>query len=394
MMQNVLRSVAGITTLSLASYKSHFYVLNDDNLNDNVLSNNVIISGTAVPDLAKLVSKETGFSIANVQIKRFKDGEISCRYEESVREKNLFVIQSCSAPVNDNIMELLLLVSAAKRAGAHRVTAIIPYFGYKYHRRGLPISSVYNSRFLWSSSSDLADMLTAMGVDAVLAVDLQRPGQGHEACFFDSDTPIETISSNDLMVQYFADHIPLGDKVVVVSPNADCVKKAIKFKQKLSKLKNFKEIDHALFLHGKDSGYDNDVSRVKGVEFLGNVQDADVVIVDEILETGNTLSVLTRKLVKEGAKRVYLCASHGLFSSSSMELIDLSPVEKVVVTDSVRLPSNASEKITQVSVAPLLTQVIKSEAARNLEGEDFIKYGPYEGPYASPIKDDEELQIE
>ena len=392
-MRNVLRGFAGVTTLSFASYKYNFNALNDDNLNlnDDVLSNNnVIISGTAVPDLAKLVAKESGFSIANVQVKRFKDGEISCRYEESVREKNLFIIQSCAAPVNDNIMELLLLVSAAKRAGAHRVTAIIPYFGYKYHRRGLPISSVYNSRFLWSSSSDLADMLTSMGVDAVLAVDLQRPGQGHEACFFDNDTPIETISSNDLMVQYFADHIPLGEEVVIVSPNSDCVKKAIKFKQKLSKLKNFKQLSHGLFLPGKSGNDDNVTSRVKGVEFLGNVHNADVVIVDDILETGNTLSVLTRRLVKEGARRVYLCASHGLFSSSSMELIDLSPVEQVVVTDSIRLPPNASEKIAQVSVAPLLTQVIKSEASRNLEGDDLTKYGAY----AIPIKDDEELQIE
>ena len=392
-MRNVLRGFAGVTTLSFASYKYNFNALNDDNLNlnDDVLSNNnVIISGTAVPDLAKLVAKESGFSIANVQVKRFKDGEISCRYEESVREKNLFIIQSCAAPVNDNIMELLLLVSAAKRAGAHRVTAIIPYFGYKYHRRGLPISSVYNSRFLWSSSSDLADMLTSMGVDAVLAVDLQRPGQGHEACFFDNDTPIETISSNDLMVQYFADHIPLGEEVVIVSPNSDCVKKAIKFKQKLSKLKNFKQLSHGLFLPGKSGNDDNVTSRVKGVEFLGNVHNADVVIVDDILETGNTLSVLTRRLVKEGARRVYLCASHGLFSSSSMELIDLSPVEQVVVTDSIRLPPNASEKIAQVSVAPLLTQVIKSEASRNLEGDDLTKYEAY----AIPIKDDEELQIE
>ncbi len=392
-MRSVLRGFAGVTTLSFASYKYNFNALNDDNLNsnDDVLSNNnVIISGTAVPDLAKLVAKESGFSIANVQVKRFKDGEISCRYEESVREKNLFIIQSCAAPVNDNIMELLLLVSAAKRAGAHRVTAIIPYFGYKYHRRGLPISSVYNSRFLWSSSSDLADMLTSMGVDAVLAVDLQRPGQGHEACFFDNDTPIETISSNDLMVQYFADHIPLGEEVVIVSPNSDCVKKAIKFKQKLSKLKNFKQLSHGLFLPGKSGNDDNVTSRVKGVEFLGNVHNADVVIVDDILETGNTLSVLTRRLVKEGARRVYLCASHGLFSSSSMELIDLSPVEQVVVTDSIRLPPNASEKIAQVSVAPLLTQVIKSEASRNLEGDDLTKYGAY----AIPIKDDEELQIE
>jgi len=320
----------------------------------------MVVAGTAVPRLGKDISDLLELKVADVDVRRFSDGEIHCRYNESVREKNLYIIQSCAAPVNDNITELLLLVSAAKRAGANRVTAVIPYFGYKYHRRGLPISTVHQSRFLWSASGDFAEMLSAVGVDNIISVDLQRPGQGHEACFFDNNTPIETISTEDLMVQYFASEVKLTNPVVIVAPNADCVKKAVKFKRKLRESTSLTNIDHAVFLAAKETT--SAVSKPEAAEFVGSVQGADVIIVDEILETGVTLSVLCRRLIKEGARRVFLCSSHGIFSSTSMELIDLSPVEKVVVTDSIPLPGTSSSKIHQVSVAGMLAKVIKSDA--------------------------------
>ena len=290
----------------------------------------VIVSGTSSPSLATDVANISNIPLSNVEVKRFSDGEISCRYKESVRGLNVYIIQSCSSPVNDNIMELLLLVSAAKRAGANRVTAVIPYFGYKYHRRGAPISTMHNSRFLWSVSADLAAMLQTVGVDSVISVDLQRPGQGHEACFFDSEVPIENISSNDILANYFTEEVRLEGPVVVVAPNSDHVKKAIKFKQKLAAKGCYERIDHAIFLPSKEGN--NTVLQASGAEFLGDVKGADVIIVDDICETGGTLSVLCRRLIKEGAKRVYFCASHGLFTSTSMEMIELSPVEQVVVT--------------------------------------------------------------
>jgi ribose-phosphate pyrophosphokinase len=331
-------------------------------IENSLTSSTLIVAGTAVPDLGRSVSDLLGLKTADVNVRRFSDGEIHCRYDESVREKNLYIVQSCAAPVNDNIMELMLLISAAKRAGANRVTAVIPYFGYKYHRRGLPISTVHQSRFLWSASGDFAEMLGAVGVDNIIAVDLQRPGQGHEACFFDNNTPIETISTEEIMVEYFASKVKFDNRIVVVAPNADCVKKAVKFKRKLSEVMDLEpdQIDHAVFLSAK--GDTNLASKPAAAEFVGDVKNADVIIVDEILETGKTLSILCQRLKRDGAKRVFLCSSHGIFSSDSMELIDLSPVEKVVVTDSIPLPVKVSSKIHQVSISGVLSKVIKNDA--------------------------------
>jgi phosphoribosylpyrophosphate synthetase len=305
-------------------------------------------------------------------------------------------------------MELLLTVAAARRAGANNVTTVIPYFGYKYHRRGLPISTTYHSRFLWSAAGDLAKMLQAVGVDNVISVDLQRPGQGHEACFFDSSIPVETVSANDIFVDYFKNKIhPPLKKVVVVSANTECVKKARKFQRKLKASTGLEDVEYAVFMRAEDTQWGGNAAG-RGSELLGDVKGADVIIIDDVvgghllckcliavystfvnftfdryshpceqliyssfmlyvnrqhysflgiylfyfifqsIETAAQLSVLCRRIVREGAGRVFICASHGLFTKNSMELIDLSPVEKVVVTDSVPLPAKHSPKIDQV----------------------------------------------
>lgn len=177
----------------------------------------------------------------------------------------MFIVQTCAAPVNDNIMELLLAITAAKRAGAARVTAVIPYFGYKYHKRGLPISTSYQSRFLWSAAGDLAKMLMAMGVDSVLSVDLQRPGQGHEASICDNTVPTETLSSNDVLVDYIVNNIALGKRVVVVAANSNCAKKARRFQLSLQR-KLASEVDFGAFVRADPMSISQ---RIATSEFLG-----------------------------------------------------------------------------------------------------------------------------
>lgn len=184
-------------------------------------------------------------------------------------------------------MELLLTIAAARRAGANNVTAVIPYFGYKYNRRGLPISTTYSSRFLWSAASDLAKMLQTVGVDNVISVDLQRPGQGHEACFFDLNIPVETISTSEVFAEYFRDNIdPPLQKVVILSANTLAVKKARKFQKKLKAATGLEDVDYAVFLrddndwmHRKDRGFPVPSSN----ELLGDVAGADVIIIDDIV---------------------------------------------------------------------------------------------------------------
>jgi ribose-phosphate pyrophosphokinase len=285
------------------------------------------------------------------------DGEVTCVVQEAIGGKDVFIIQPCANPVNDHIMEILLLTSCAKRSGALRVTAVIPYFGYKYHRRGEPISTKNQSRFLWSAAGDFAKMLTTMGVDRIIAVDLHRPGQGQETCFFDTTVPVENVSSNDLMLQYFKDHVPLSKNVTVVAASPDFLKKARKLQIGLKQ--DGRNVQLAAFLRKIDS---TEVRTSRELtRLLGDVKDSDVIIVDDILDTGGTLSNICHRVKLEGAAKVYICASHGMFTENSMDIIRLSPVDQVIVTNSLPLPSNAPAKIVQLSVAPLLAQIIETE---------------------------------
>lgn len=313
-------------TLSQSTNQSK-YIYNAEE-RKRMFENIVILSGSSNPILSSRIVDHLGTSITHMDVHRFSDGEVSCVINESIRGKDVFLIQTCGAPVNDNIMELLLTVTAARRSGANRIVAVVPYFGYKYHKRGLPISSLSHSRFLWSASNDLAKMLQAVGVDAVLSVDLERPGQGHEACFFDCSIPVETLTSVNMYVQthtcmhthsiyslsrthhihtrthtcrfvnYFKNNVTLNNKVIVVSPNTECVKRAKKFQKKLKQVTG-KDILYGAFIShstvemGKKRMKDNEV-------IFGDVAGADVIIIDDIVETGATLNTLCRALKKKG----------------------------------------------------------------------------------------------
>ena len=340
-------------------------------------SNFIIVSGTANTALSKSICSELGTTVAPVDVTRFSDGEISCVINDSVRGKDAYLIQSFGSPVNDNIMELLLTITALRRSGANSITAVIPYYGYKFHRnRGMPISTTLQSRFLWNAAGDIAKMLATCGVDKVISVDLQRPGQNQEASFFQGSVPVETIDSHSLFVRYFGDLKGLGGehkRVVVMSPNTEFVKKAKRFQRKLKeRVGKDVIIDYAAFLDDEINdqegilGGDERQSLVKAAEehlLLGDVQDAEVIIIDDIVESGLGLAQLCRRLVRAGAAKINVCASHGVFSHNSMDLIDLSMVDRVVVTDSLPLPKNVkiSKKIVQLSVAPLLSKVIETE---------------------------------
>ena len=349
-------------------------------------SNFIIVSGTANTALSNSVCTQLGTTVAPVDVTRFSDGEISCIINETVRGKDVYLIQSFGFPVNDNIMELLLTITALRRSGAGSITAVIPYYGYKFHRnRGMPISTTLQSRFLWNAAGDVAKMLATCGVDKVVSIDLQRPGQNQEASFFQGSIPVETIDSNSLFVKYFGGLEGLGGsnkRVVVLSPNTEFVKKAKRFQRKLqARVGDLLTVDYAAFLD--DEINDNDQGLLGGDErrslyksaeedlLLGDVQDAEVIIIDDIVESGLGLAQLCRRLVRAGATKINVCASHGVFSRNSMELIDLSMVDRVVVTDSLPLPKNAkvSKKIVQLSVAPLLSRVIETELAQHSNQE-------------------------
>eukprot|EP00605_Chrysophyceae_sp_TOSAG23-4_P002339 GSChrysophyteH1.ASY1.ANO1.2587.1 assembled CDS len=308
-------------------------------------TNFLIVSGTANKDLSKTICDLIGTTSTPTDVHQFSDGELSCNIQESVRGKHVYLIQSFGDPVQDNVMELLLT----------------------FHRnRGLPITTPYGSRFMWNSAADIAKMLSVCGVDKVISVDLQRAGQNHEACFFSNELPVETVDSTNLFVDYFAKHIygnkgDCGDadakqnKVVVLSPNTEFVKKAKRFQRKLEEAACVGKVGYAAFL-------DDDL--------MGNVEGCDVIIVDDIVESGLGISDLCRRLNRAGARKIYIAATHGMYTKNVMQLIDLSSVDLVVTTDSLPLPRSkglVSEKIKQVSVSALLAKVIETELA-NISG--------------------------
>lgn len=241
-----------------------------------------------------------------------------------------------------------------------------------------------------------------MGVDCVISVDLQRPGQGHEACFFDNMIPVETLYSGDVMAEYMVKNISFPGKVAVVSATNQCVKKARRFQKYFNEHMNREDVGFAVYVRA-DHEKALDMSSLAmtpttnpskptsngNVELLlGDVRDCDVVIVDEVIDSATTLSALCRALKREGAKRIYLCASHGLFSGKSMDLIRLSPVELVVVTDSIPLPPNASPKVVQLPMAEMLAKIIASNV---LQGDDV---DDNREKFESLLEESEELMLD
>ena len=348
-------AAAAVLCFTLGTSKPSLMAPKKANMKEDI----VLVPGTGNKKLAFDIARELGVSPAPLKLKRFSDGEVSCRIMESMRGKDVFIVQPCANPVNDMMMELLLMISCAKRCGANRVTAVVPYFGYKYHRRGEPISTENQSRFLWSASGDFSKMMNVMGVDRIISVDLHRPGQGQETCFFDANVPVETVSSSDALVRALVSSVELHEKVTVVAANPDFIKKARKYQLGIAETGGVKTVNLAAFLR-KCDGAEVRMSR-EVVRLLGDVKDSDVIVVDDVVDTGASLSNICHALRQCGARRVYICASHGMFSANSMELIRLSPVEKVFVTDSLPLPPDADQKVVQVSIASTLAKLIEVE---------------------------------
>lgn len=332
-----------------------------------------VLAGTSHPQLVDKICQELRTAPIDAVVGRFADGECKIEVDQNIRGKDVYIIQSCIAPVNDSVMELLLLVSCAKRSGAKRVNAVIPYFGYKHHRRGSPISTGLSSRFLWSASADFAKMLEVVGVDRVISVDLQRPGQGHEACFFSSMVPVETIITVDQTAEYYANTHKYDGPVVVISPNPECIKKAQKFQKTLQALYAPKggDVTLAAFVQG---GYESGWLDPKLSNLFGDVQGKDVVIVDEMIDTGITLVTLSEKLKTAGAKTVTVTASHGLFTNNAMSIIhDSAAVDRVLVTDTLPLPENSSNKVETITVSKMLARVIQTEHTRGATPDEIYE---------------------
>lgn len=313
-------------------------------------SNYAIFALTASQDLGEKIAKELGTELGKCKVSHFADGEILVEVGESVRGKHVYIVQSTSGPVNDNLMELLILTDALKRASAREITAVIPYYGYARQDRKAKARQPITSKLV-------ADMLTAAGVHRVVTIDLHAAQiQG----FF--NTPIDDMTALPILGSYFKS-LNLED-VCVVSPDHGGAVRARKL---------------ANALHSEIAIIDKrrprpNVAEVMGI--IGNVEGKNCIMIDDMIDTGGTIVAGAAVLKEKGAKDVYIACSHPVFSGAAVERLQASCAKEVVVTDTIHLPEEKRfEKLHIVSVSELLAHTIKNIEETKPVSEVFEIYG-------------------
>lgn len=297
-----------------------------------------IFTANSNPKVAEDIANVLGLPVGKSEVKTFSDGEISVSIKESVRGSDVFVVQSTCTPVNDHLMELLIMIDAFKRASAGRVTAVIPYFGYARQDRKAKARDPISAKLV-------ADLITAAGADRVLTMDLHAPQiQG----FF--DIPVDHLLGVPIIIPHFIEK--MGDEVqnyTVVSPDLGSVGRARKFAERC---------DVPLAIIDKRRPKAN-VCEVMNI--IGDVKDRKVIIVDDMIDTAGTLCNAAQALVDiGGAKEVIACATHGVLSGPAIKRIQDSVLKEVVLLDTIPLPvNNPCSKITQLPVAPVFAEAIE-----------------------------------
>eukprot|EP00602_Paraphysomonas_sp_CaronLab_P003451 CAMPEP_0185025412 /NCGR_PEP_ID=MMETSP1103-20130426/8380_1 /TAXON_ID=36769 /ORGANISM="Paraphysomonas bandaiensis, Strain Caron Lab Isolate" /LENGTH=401 /DNA_ID=CAMNT_0027558609 /DNA_START=85 /DNA_END=1290 /DNA_ORIENTATION=+ len=303
-----------------------------------------IFTGNSNRPLAQDIANQLGMSLGKITVNTFADGEVNVMVNENVRGKDVYIIQPTSPPVNETLMELLLMISTMRRASARKITAVIPYYGYARQDRKMqarvPISA-----------ADVARLLEAMGVDRVVAVDLHC---GQIQGFFGPRVPVDNLGGGTVGVSYFGDmdlHNP-----VIVSPDAGGVYRAKKFRESLMKKH---DMEPGLAMIVKQRGKPGEIEKM---DLVGSVADCDAIIVDDMVDTAGTLCKAADVLQSHGARRVFCFASHGVFSGPAPERIAASALTELVVLDTIPLSPQAAAtgKITQLPVGPMLAQAINN----------------------------------
>ncbi|MBR4879356.1 MAG: ribose-phosphate pyrophosphokinase [Clostridia bacterium] len=301
--------------------------------------NNIkLFAGNANPQLAKQIADNLGLTLGECTVSRFSDGEISVSIGESVRGCDVFLIQSTCEPVNNNLMEALIMIDAFKRASAASITAVIPYFGYARQERKSKARDPISAKLV-------ADMIETAGADRVLTMDLHAAQiQG----FF--DIPVDNLMGITVLIPHFLRKFGKSNPdLVCVSPDLGSVGRVRTFAEKL---------DTPIAIIDKRRQKAN-VSEVMNI--IGDIKDKDVLIIDDMIDTAGTLCNAAKALVDiGGAKNVYACATHGVLSGPAIERLEASVIKEVFILDTIELPEHKKcEKIKQLSISDLFTEAIK-----------------------------------
>jgi len=306
-----------------------------------------IFSGTSNPDLARGIGAYLGLPVGAMHVFRFADGEVGVRIDESVRGLDVFAVQSTCPPANETLMELLIIIDALRRASAARVTAVIPYFGYARQDRKIKPREPISAKLV-------ANLLTTAGADRILTVDLHT---GQLWGFF--DIPLDHLPARMILGDYFRSLAI--EHPVVVSPDIGGVKRAREFAQYLGA---------PLAIIDKRRDRPNQVAEI--VHVIGKVYRRTAILVDDIIDTGGTLTLAAEALVKRGVRGVYACCTHAILSPPAMARIQRSPIEQLVVTDSIPVPDDKrTSKLAVIPVAGLIGEAVQRIHAEQSVSELF-----------------------
>ncbi len=297
-----------------------------------IISNIRIFSGSSNPDLTRSIVRLLKVDMGRNTLDRFKDGEIRVKFDESVRGKDVFLVQSTCPPVNENLMELLLMIDAAKRASAGRITAVIPYFGYaRQDRKDVPRVPI--------SAKLVAELIETSGADRVLSMDLHVDQlQG----FF--DIPVDHIFARPVLHLYFQ---KTKLKLLLVSPDTGGVERTRNLAERLG-------VPLAIIDKRRTGPNQAEVMNI-----VGDVKGFDAMLLDDIVDTGGTVVKGAEALIRAGAKSVRVACTHAVFSGAAPEILQKSPLAEVVVTDTIPIPREKHfKKLTVVSVSKLFAEAI------------------------------------
>lgn len=296
-----------------------------------------LFTGNANPLLAEEIARYLNVAMGKAVVSRFANGEIQVKIEENVRGRDVFVVQSTCNPVNDNLMELLIMIDALRRASANTITAVVPYYGYAKQEKKTAGREPISARLV-------ANLITVAGANRVITIDLHA---GAIQGFF--DIPLDNLIALPSLARYFSEKHFNNSSTVVVSPDAGGVARARTFAERLG-------ASLAIIFKRRPRP---DVSEV--IEVVGEVKGKRALIIDDMISTGGTLVSGAQLLMERGASEIFACGTHPVFAKGAIELIENSPLKELVVTNTIPIPLSVlrMEKIKVLSVAPLLGEAIR-----------------------------------
>ncbi len=333
MSEKMRRDVKSIPHTILKTTHHQNYYREDEGMSNDALKNLKLFTCNSHPELAKEIAEHMGIELGKATVAKFSDGEISVSVWESVRGKDCFIVQPTCEPVNDNLMELLIMTDALKRASCNSVTAVIPYYGYARQDRKAKARDPITAKLV-------ANMITAAGIDRVITMDLHA---SQEQGYF--DIPVDHMLGQPMLTDYF--RLKGLEDLVIVSPDHGSVKRARNMAKPLN-------VPIAIIDKRRPEANKSEIMNV-----VGDVEGKNCIILDDMIDTAGTICNAAQALIDLGAKSVYACATHAVLSGPAIERIEASPIREMVLLNTIPIPEEKRiKKITVLSVGHIFAETI------------------------------------